>query len=242
MDFFDVFRVLVRRWYVSVPALVLAVGVAIPLTLATADPTCVATANVRLVPVLTAPPGPTTVELIALADDARAELSDGAFVQRLGTEGYRRSYRSVLSPEEPVLTLEAADADAPRAAATIDQLVAQYRQAVGDQATLAVSDTTVRRSMAPVRRAMVVSLIVGVALAGGLAIAIDAILRRRHHRPLPVDLFVPPPADPPAARSIARRPLPPTAPPPPPVSTPSPPDTTIVLPLSYRPKRETTDD
>jgi hypothetical protein len=204
VDFWDLTKLLWRRWYFALPALVLT-AVASVLTLVTVQPNYIATASVQLVPPITAPaqPGMASIEqrnpwvslgLDALANAALVSLTDGSIVEVLEAGGYSDSFTPTLSSSSPLLKLEVVGISPDQAIATADMLVRRYDQAVKDlQAsynvapadyitTKRIDNTTIgslKESDSKVKRALVAVTGAGLLLTIAWTIGLDSLLRRR---------------------------------------------------------------
>ena len=207
MDFWDLTKLLLRRWYFAVPALVLT-GVATVLTLVTVKPNYIATASVQLVPPITAPvqPGMATIEqrnpwmslgLDGLANAAMVSLTDGSIVEVLEAGGYSDSFTPTLGSSSPLLKLEVVGVSPGQAISTADMLVQRYDQAVKDlQAssnvapadyitTKRIDNTTInslKESDSKVKRALVAVIGAGLLVTIAWTIGLDTLLRRRSRK------------------------------------------------------------
>lgn len=207
MDFWDLTKLLYRRWYFALPALVLT-AVASVVTLATVQPNYIATASVQLVPPVTAPnePGMATLDqrnpwvalgLDALATAATVSLTDGSIVESLDAGGYTDSFTPTLSSSSPLLKLEVTGTTQEQALRTADFLVKRYDQAVKDlQAgynvaptdfivTKRIDNTTInslKQSDSKVKRALVAVAGAGLLMTIAFTIGMDTLLRRRTRR------------------------------------------------------------
>jgi hypothetical protein len=222
VDFWDLTKLLFRRWYFALPALVLT-AVATVVTMVTVQPNYIATASIQLVPPVTAPvePGQATLDqrnpwvalgLDALATAATVSLTDGSIVETLDAGGYTDSFTPTLSSASPLLKLEVTGTTQEQALRTADFLVKRYDQSVKDlQAgynvapadfitTKRIDNTTInslKESDSKVKRALVAVAGAGVLLTIAWTIGLDTLLRRRSRRRsggLPPDLpnFEPP--------------------------------------------------
>jgi hypothetical protein len=207
VDFWDLTKLLFRRWYFALPALVLTV-VASVVTLVAVQPNYIATASVQLVPPITAPnePGMATLDqrnpwvalgLDALATAATVSLTDGSIVETIDAGGYTDSFTPTLSSASPLLKLEVTGTTQRQALETADFLVQRYDQAVKDlQAgynvapvdfitTKRIDNTTInslKESDSKVKRALVAVAGAGVLLTIAWTIGMDTLLRRRARR------------------------------------------------------------
>jgi len=207
VDFWDLTKLLWRRWYFALPGLVLTVAASVT-TLVTVDPNYIATASVQLVPPITAPvqPGMASIDqrnpwislgLDALANAALVSLTDGSIVEVLTAGGYSDSFTPTLGSSSPLLKLEVVGVNPNQAITTADMLVRRYDQAVKDlQAsynvapadyitTKRIDNTTVgslKESDSKVKRALVAVIGAGLLATIAWTIGIDTLLRRRSRK------------------------------------------------------------
>jgi uncharacterized membrane protein YgcG len=207
VDFWDLTKLLFRRWYFALPALVLT-AVASVVTLVTVQPNYIATASIQLVPPVTAPnePGMATLDqrnpwvalgLDALATAATVSLTDGSIVETLDTGGYTDSFTPTMSSSSPLLKLEVTGTTQDQALRTADFLAKRYDQAVKDlQAgynvapgdfivTKRIDNTTInslKQSDSKVKRALVAVAGAGLLITIAWTIGMDTLLRRRSRR------------------------------------------------------------
>ena len=199
MDFTDVARLMGRRWYLTVPLLLLTV-VAMAWTVVTVEPDYKATAHVTLVPATVQEPielAKTTVtinpwEPATLADAASILLQSKSLADSLAEQGYQGEW--TVTPGESalaVLTIEVVSPTEEQAVTTVNKLIdtveadvvaqqAPLKLAKGKQittTTLGEPDTAAVNSK--LTRALVVVFGVGLILTVAVAVAVDAMLRRR---------------------------------------------------------------
>jgi hypothetical protein len=226
VDFWDLTKLLYRRWYFALPALVLTATASV-MTLVTVKPNYIATASVQLVPPITPPlqPGMATLDqrnpwvalgLNALATAATVSLTDGSIVETLDAGGYTTSFTPTLSSS--LLRLEITGTTQEQALRTADFLTQRYDQAVKDlQAgysvapgdlvvTRRIDNTTInslKESDSKVKRALVAVTGAGLLITVAWTIGLDALLRRRTRRRSGGISAQMPPYDPPSSPAPA---------------------------------------
>ncbi|MBO0867811.1 MAG: hypothetical protein J2P15_04525 [Micromonosporaceae bacterium] len=206
MDFWDLTKLLVRRWVIFVPLLVVSLGLA-ALTLYQVKPDYVATAYVQLVPPAigdSTPGGSTAINrnpflsqsLESLGNAAIVTVTDTSVVDSLKAAGYSESYTLTMGTDGPLVTFEVVGNSRGQAAGTADQLIDRFGQSVTDlqrkTATVADADlikavrldrgTNVKKSTSKMKRAVVAVGGAGFLIDIGLTVGLDAWLRRRRNR------------------------------------------------------------
>lgn len=221
MDFWDLVKVMWRRWYVTAPMLLLTAAAAGWLSI-TVGPEYQATGYVTVVPpkvLRQAEAGqasrinPWNEE--ALADAARIRLEGKRLHDEVAAKGHSAEWAVEISGRLPVIGIEVVAATPAEALDTMHTLQGVVEEEVQDrQAELGLGDgelfTTVRydagesinTTASRLRRALVAVLGAGLILTTGVVLAFDAIVRWRQNR-----LGQLPPAAAPAAQSAG-----PTAP------------------------------
>ncbi|MEH1013935.1 hypothetical protein V6U90_12610 [Micromonospora sp. CPCC 206060] len=203
MDLLDLLRLMFRRWYVTVPVLLGALGAATGLGISI-QPEYKTSAAVLLVPPTTAVPAPAPgaspqpgnpwlrVGENAMAQAVQISASSHDFRTRVEAAGGDPDYEVGLVTRSSILTIEVTAATRAEAAATVaavtrlisDEVAgrqAEYRPRAGEQITTEVLDPgrNVVPSRSNVLRAQIVVAGVGALLAAALAVAFDALARRR---------------------------------------------------------------
>ncbi|MPZ26522.1 MAG: hypothetical protein GEV12_08705 [Micromonosporaceae bacterium] len=198
MDFWDVAKLMWRRWYVTLPALLLILAGAV-LTGLTVNPDYQVTGHVALVgPAVQRTEGENTVTRInpwsaeALADAATIRLQGKALADLLKAEGYTGEWSALVTGRLPVIRLEVVAERPEQAQATLQRLreaidlevrdrQAEYNVAPEEQVTTVDYDggETVEAVTGKVKRALIVVVGAGLILTTGLVVAYDAIARRR---------------------------------------------------------------
>ncbi|WP_328468558.1 hypothetical protein OHA21_52105 [Actinoplanes sp. NBC_00393] len=205
MDFWDLTKLMFRRWYVSVPAVMLAIGAT--LFVATrVEPDYVATSYVQLVPPAITPKANDETKasarnpwldlgLASLTKAGMISVQDKKIVKALKTAGYSDDFTLTQDPQLPILTFEVIGDDEVQATQTSEQLVKRFSDSVAtlqdEYGAPKEQLITVRRldlgdnveeSTSKVKRALIAVAAVGGLLAVALTVAIDAWLRRRDRK------------------------------------------------------------
>lgn len=236
MDFWDLTKLLVRRWYVSLPLLLSALtGTA--LLVSNIKPDHILTTHVVLVP----PPGATeeTAALqatnpwlslgSALAESAKLSIEGEDVVEGLKDDGLSDTYTVTVNPFSPIIDLEIVGNSPDQATTTADRLIGLLQRNVEQlqetQGAQPGTFTVVRQlpgikieeSDSKVNRAAVAVGAAAILFACGLTVLVDALLRNwPRRRPLRNRVrFAPTPR-----RYIGRQavPTPPPLPSPPPTA------------------------
>ncbi len=206
MDFGDLTRVILRRWYVAVPLLLLTIAGAV-LTLVTVKPNYVLTSYVQLVPPTSdaqstqsgqggKPRNPWNVlGLSALSQAAMYATQDQTFLDDLQSHGDSNQFTMSVGYPNPVVTIEVTAATQIQAEQTIDRIVGHYQQVVSSlQAQYPVKSQdmiTTRRldqgeniksSSGKAKKLVVLAGGAGALMTLALTLAVDAVLRRRQRR------------------------------------------------------------
>jgi hypothetical protein len=208
LDFWDITKLLVRRWQIALPMLLLS-AVITGVTVSQVKPDYVGTAYVQLVP--PAPAKNTTPEQqLTSADQRNPWLSQGlqtlgnaAIVQALDQTvvdefkrtGYADTYTVTMGQNSPLVTFEITGTSARQARDTAEKLVTIFTDSVARlQTSLGVGDSSlitvkrldlganVKKSTSKIKRALVAVAAAGILLTAGATIGFDAILRRRNAR------------------------------------------------------------
>ena len=199
VDFWDLTRLLGRRWYVAVPMLVLSLTAA-GWAAVSVEPDYTATSYVQLIPPTVEtrngqaenPQNPwLSMGLGSLAGAATIKVSDATVLQQLKAEGYSDNFTLAMEGQLPIIKIEVVGATAKQASGTSRQVVTLIESNVRNlQTTYNVPErdriTTQRldlgenvtASTSKVKRAVVAIGGAGILLSAGLTIAFDAWLRR----------------------------------------------------------------
>ena len=207
MDFWDLSKLLVRRWWVAAPMLVLTAAL-MGGTYTSVKPKYTATAYVVLVPPVATGDKqgePTQVQrnvwltqgLLALANAASTAVLDPTVPEELKAAGFSDSFTVSMNVTSALITFTAVGSSADQANATASEMVRRYAEAVKslqDQARALPSDevTTSRlgnatgavESNGNVKRALAAMGGAGLLLTVGVTVGVDALLRRRTRRRL----------------------------------------------------------
>ena len=205
MDFWDITKLLARRWKIALPLLLVS-AVFTTVTVIQVKPDYVGTAYVQLVP--PAAPKSTNPEgqlasaeqrnpwldqgLQTLGNAAIVQVLDLSVVQEFERTGYADTYTVTMGSNTPLVTFEITGNSARQSRDTAEKLVTIFTDSVARlQSSLGVKDenlitvkrldlgANVKKSTSKVKRALVAVAVAGILLSAGLTIAIDAWLRRR---------------------------------------------------------------
>jgi capsular polysaccharide biosynthesis protein len=202
VDFWDLTKVLFRRWMITVPMLVLTVGLTV-LTLKTVQPDWVSTCYVNLVLPTPAkpPPGQSFVpqrnpflgqSLSNLGDSAIVSIQDLTVMQDLKAAGLSDAYTVEMGQNGPMVKIEVTAKSPAQADATANELVKRYSDSVVAQQTQSnvapvdlitahqVGGNNVVKSGSNVKRVVVAVFAAGLLLTIAVTVGIDAFLRRRN--------------------------------------------------------------
>ena len=136
MDFWDLGRLVGRRWRIAVPMLVLAI-VMTGLIFKQVKPDYVATAYVQLVPPtpVAMPAGQPqrtqrnpwlTQSLATLGNAALVTIEDVGYVESLKEQGYSDSFTEAMNDSSPLITFQVTGKSVEQATGTADQLVDKF--------------------------------------------------------------------------------------------------------------------
>jgi hypothetical protein len=205
VDFWDLTKLLARRWWIAVPMLGITAALSM-LTVANVSPDYVATSYALLVPPAasaTQPGQPSSEQrnpwlalgLQALGTAANLTVADQAVITQLKGAGYSDSYTVEMGQYSPTVTFVVTGSSERQAQETADQLVnrfitsvASLQSAYGVAKPDAISvrrldvGNDVKESTSKVKRALVAVAAAGLLLTAGATVGIDAWLRRRARR------------------------------------------------------------
>jgi hypothetical protein len=207
MDFWDLGRLIGRRWRVAVPLVLLAI-VMTAFVYTKIKPDFVATANISMVPptpVEVAPGKPQPVQrnpwlsqpLTNLANAALISVQDAGFAQSLADAGWSDSYTVAINDGAPLVTFQVTGKSAAQATGTIRRLVTRF----DDTARTLQTSSGVRKvdlitsprldngqnvteTSSNVKRAAAAVAAASLLMALAATIGIDAFLRRRKRHEL----------------------------------------------------------
>jgi len=202
VDFWDLTKLLVRRWYIAGPLLLLTLG-GVALAAMRIEPDYVATSYVQLVPPSVTPkesdgkaPQPRNpwldLGVSSLGKAAMLTVQDQKVVKMLKKVGYSDDFTLTLDSTLPIVTFEVIGDTEAQASATTEELIKRFGTSVKtlqDEYGAAKDQSITTRqldlgdnvdeSTAKVKRALVAIGAVGLLLTVALTIAFDAIVRRR---------------------------------------------------------------
>jgi hypothetical protein len=210
VDFWDLSRLMLRRWWAAVPMLGLTFAL-MAFTYTTVKPNYTVTAYVVLVP-----PSATVDKqgeltqsqrnvwlsqgLLALANAASTAVLDPSVPVEMEAAGFSGSFVVQMTSASAVMTFTVTGTSAEQSTATATELVRRYSESVKllqDQARIAPSDEiTASRlggsagpveSNGNVKRALAAMGGAGLLLTAGATVGVDALLRRRDRRRLEMD-------------------------------------------------------
>lgn len=203
MDFWDLTKLLVRRWYLAAPALVIT-AIAAVWTMVGVSPNYIATAYVQLAPPVSqaTQPGEQSLDqrnpwiglgLYNLANAGILTVQQGAVVQSLKAAGMSETFTATLNSSSPLVTFEVTGNSHQQAIDTTDELIKRFTATITDLQvqTYGVSPkdlvvarridfgANVEESDARVKRALVAVAGLGILLSLGFTVGTDAMLNRR---------------------------------------------------------------
>ncbi|WP_432986462.1 hypothetical protein [Dactylosporangium sp. CA-233914] len=203
MDFWDITKLLVRRWQIALPMLALS-AVITAVTVSQVKPDYVATAYVQLVPPNAGQrePGAITPDqqnqwigqgLQTLGNAAIVQVMDQTVVDEFKRNGYSDTFTVTMGQSTPLITFEVTGASKAQAKETADALVTKFTDSVtklqkdngvSNKAIMITSSRldaggNVKKSTSKVKRALVAVAAAGLLLTAGATIGFDAWMRRR---------------------------------------------------------------
>jgi capsular polysaccharide biosynthesis protein len=205
VDFWDLTKLLVRRWMIMLPMLALAALLAV-LTVGQVKPDYVATAYVQLVPPVLEQTKPNQATpdqrnpwlglgLQTIGNAAVVTVQDRSVIDSLRAAGLSDSFTLTMAQSSPLVTFEIVGKTAQQARQSAEFLVERFTQSVATlQSAYGVSPadsitarrldlgTNVVKSSSKVKRALVAVVGAGVLLTAGVTVGVDAWLRRRQRR------------------------------------------------------------
>jgi hypothetical protein len=206
VDFWDLTKLLARRWYLALPGIVVTAlgGV---WTLVGVSPNYIATAYVQLAPPIThaTQPGEQSLDqrnpwiglgLYNLANAAILTVQQQSVVEALKGSGYSDSFTATLTSTSPLVTFEVTGDTEAQATSTANLLVDRFTDSVKDLqvTTYGVSSadlvttrridlgTNIKESDSRVKRALVAVVGVGLLLTIAFTVGVDSFIRRRSRR------------------------------------------------------------
>ncbi|MGC5020485.1 hypothetical protein [Micromonospora sp. DT47] len=204
MDFWDATKVMMRRWYMTLPLLLLTIaGTGFTATAVEAD--YVLTSYVQLIPPQTSvdpeearkfPVNPwNLLGLEALSQAANYTTVDQTFLDRLEREGYSTSFKITSGDPVAGATIEVIGESRAQAIQTTETVITRYRESalalqtqyrVRSQDLITVQrldqGENLKRPGGKVKRAIIAVFGTGMLIMCGVTIGGDALLRRRRLR------------------------------------------------------------
>jgi len=205
VDFWDLTKLLARRWVIVLPMLAVSALLAV-LTVGQVKPDYVATAYVQLVPPVLEQTKPNQATpdqrnpwlglgLQTIGNAAVVTVQDKSVVDQLKAAGLTETFTLTMAQQSPLVTFEIVGKTVLQARQTAEALVARFTQSVATlQSAYGVSPadsitarrldlgTNVVKSSSKVKRALVAVLGAGLLLTAGVTVGVDAWLRRRNRR------------------------------------------------------------
>jgi len=202
LDFWDLIRVLGRRWRISLPLFALSMAFT-ALIFTHVKPDYVDTAFVQLVPPVpvAVPDGqPAPVQrnpwllqdLSTLGNAALVSVQDVGYVESLKNAGYTDSFTATMSQDAPQVTFQVTGKSAAQALATANKLVDKFNQGIESlQTTRGVAPVdlitplrldagnNIVKSTSNVKRAIAAVGLAGILMTIAVTVGADAWLRRR---------------------------------------------------------------
>ncbi|MFI5907058.1 hypothetical protein [Dactylosporangium sp. NPDC051541] len=203
MDFWDITKLLVRRWQVALPMLLLSVIIT-AVTISQVKPDYVSTAYVQLVSPNAGnhEPGAVTPDqqnqwiglgLSTLGNAAIVQVMDQTVADEFKRNGFAETYTVTMGESTPLVTFEVTGSSKAQAKETTDALVTKFTDSIEQlQKANGVSNKAimitgtrldaggnVKKSSSKVKRALVAVAAAGLLLTAGTTIGVDAWLRRR---------------------------------------------------------------
>ncbi|GAA1376008.1 hypothetical protein [Catellatospora chokoriensis] len=204
MDFWDLTKLLVRRWRVAVPMVLLTLGLTV-FTFIIVKPDYVALSYVQLVPpaarTRVGQPGPEQRNpwlnqgLQTLGNAAVISVIDQSLRDDLKKRGFSDSYTVEMFGSSTMITIEVVGDTKAQANDTAAQIVSKIEQSVQTLQTaygVGATDLITARRLDPgtnadaansnVKRAIIAVAAAGLMLSAGVTVAVDAVLRTRARR------------------------------------------------------------
>jgi capsular polysaccharide biosynthesis protein len=207
VDLWDLTKLLLRRWYVAVPLLLLSI-LGVVLAAQSVGPDYKAKGYVQIIPPQSAgrQEDPATKRTSnpwmdlgyqALANAALLQVTDQTTLEAIAAKGLSDSITVTLGERTQLLEIEAIGATPAQASQTVQEVVKLLVAAVVAQQqpyNLATQDTIRTRVLndgsgtevvtSKIKRVLIVAAAVGILLTAGLTIGFDSLWRRRAERRL----------------------------------------------------------
>ncbi|XVU29470.1 hypothetical protein ACQPZJ_21070 [Actinoplanes sp. CA-054009] len=203
MDFWDLTKLMIRRWYVSVTLLLVTIA-ATGYAATEIKPDYAITSYVQLIPptVASDPNKVISVQnpwlalgLSSLSNAATVATQDQTFLDALKKKDETASFEITISDKNPVAIIAVVAPTLEEAQSATTEVTTQYEKSVvslqkqynvkkADMITAYRLDKgeNLKRPGGKVKRAVVVIFAIGILFTGGVTILIDSILRRRKRR------------------------------------------------------------
>lgn len=203
LDFWDLTKVLFRRWKITIPMLMLTAGLTV-LVYGAVDPDYVSTSYVQLVPPVPQPakPGQPVVEqrnpwlgqgLQTLGNAALVTIQDQSVLDHFKATGLSDTYVFEMGSSSPMVKMEVTATSRKQAEDTANELVTRFNTSVASlQTAYGVSTAdlitsrrldlgnNIQKSSSSVKRAIVAVFGAGLLLTVGVTVGFDAWIRRRN--------------------------------------------------------------
>lgn len=211
MDFWDATKVMFRRWYMTLPLLLLTAAATVYAGVAV-KPDYVLTSYIQLIPSLStdkdenskAPRNPwNQLGLETLGQAASYAVLDQTFLDQLAADNYSINYSVVVGTPTAGATIEVVGVTREQAIQTTGMIIKRYGESVQDlqgkygvvtqdMITMQRLDEgqNMKRPGGKVKRAILAVAGAGLLMSAGTTIAVDALLRRRRRRQAEVDGLV----------------------------------------------------
>ncbi|MEU3454303.1 hypothetical protein ABZ671_11975 [Micromonospora sp. NPDC006766] len=261
MDFWDLTKLMFRRWYISMSLLLVTLA-ATGYTAVVVKPDYAITAYVQLIPP-TAASDPNQASHIqnpwlalgmtSLSNAAMVATQDQTFLDGLKQQDDTASFEITIGDRNPVAIIAVVAPTLQQAQSATALVTGHYEESVKSlQAQYGVKATdmitayrldkgeNLQRPGGKVKRAVIAVFAIGLLMTGGLTVLIDALLRRRRRRGTPTapvgpDFTVPPSRASNGTQTAVRHPVTRTdRDPRPPAASRIPDDATIILPRTPR--------
>jgi capsular polysaccharide biosynthesis protein len=204
VDFWDITRRLVQRWYFTLPLLILTGAISLYLV-QTVKPDYQLTSHLILTP---APSGDgsdqskailatnpwNTLGSTALAESSELAVVNDSVAKTLEARGLSSSYTVTLDQFSPIVIVETVGSTQAQAQATANALVTmlqtsvrdlQKNQGAADQSLMTLNripGDKLEKTQAKLKRVLIAVILAGVLLSCGITLAIDAVIRRRQRQ------------------------------------------------------------
>jgi len=207
VDFWDLTKVLFRRWMIAVPMLIVTGGLTF-LVFNAVEPDYVSTSYVQLVPPVPQPakPGQPIVEqrnpwlgqgLQTLGNAAIVTIQDRSVVDHLKSIGLSDAYTFEMGSSSPMISIEVVAKSRKQAEDTANELVTRFNTSITSLQTaygVTTADlitsrrldlgTNVEKDSGNVQKALVAVFGAGMLMMVAVTVGFDALMRRRGGGPL----------------------------------------------------------